>query len=127
MKTLSVKVLAEKVFISYPEQCQNSSLWLVRTQLYLYICLRWLKDTVCKPIQDLRPSAISLGYADPGAISLESCRAATNNRPTQANLLSRRLNKRRCHPLVFRFDAGNLLVYLFGRSVAHQGFQTGAQ
>ena len=77
-------------------------------------------------IQDLRPPAFILGYADRGAISLESCRAATNNLPTQPNLLSRRLNKRRCHPLVFCFDAGNLFINLFGRSVAHQGFQTGA-
>jgi len=31
VKTLSMKVLSEKVFISYPEQRQNSSLWIFRT------------------------------------------------------------------------------------------------
>jgi hypothetical protein len=86
VKTLSVKVLSEKVFISYPEQRQNSSLWIFRTQLYLYICLRRFKDADRKPKQDLQPPAITLGYADPGVISLESFRAATNNRhPTELN------------------------------------------
>ena len=89
MKTLSMKVLSEKVFISYPEQRQNSSLWIFRTQLYLYICLRRFKDVDRKPKQDLRPPAITLGYADLGVISLESFRAATNNRhPTELILSS---------------------------------------
>lgn len=114
MKTLSMKVLSEKVFISYPEQRQNSSLWIFRTQLYLYICLRRFKDVDRKPKQDLRPPAITLGYADLGVISLESFRAATNNLHPTELILSSRLNKRSCHPLVFRFDAGNLLINLFG-------------
>jgi len=53
VKTLSMKVLSEKVFISYPEQRQNSSLWIFRTQLYLYICLRRLQDADRKPILGL--------------------------------------------------------------------------